>query len=104
MANGEDIVQKVKIEVHPISERRRHAFRLGRVAVPNETVFVGALQQPNASRLTGARLRIRVDNGGALTSSSDFEPHRPSRLPWWPSQNYPMAPPSTLVDEIVGSV
>jgi hypothetical protein len=24
---------------------------LGRVAVPNETVFVGALQQPNASRL-----------------------------------------------------
>jgi len=39
MANGEDIVQKVKIEVHPISERRRHAFRLGRVAVPNEAVF-----------------------------------------------------------------
>jgi hypothetical protein len=57
-----------------------------------------------AAALTDARLKIRVDNGDALTSSSHFEPHRPSRLPWRPSQNYPMATPSTLVEKIVGSV
>jgi hypothetical protein len=72
--------------------------------VVGEHVEVVIVSHSPERRLTDARLKIRVDNGDALTSSSHFEPHRPSRLPWRPSQNYPMATPSTLVEKIVGSV